>query len=93
MKPHLDSLATALYVRSDDLLKESPQLAPRPPSVGHHAEAQRRGAGHAGGAAGPAGLHLRAAVDPSYPRSPTTSVPVPTDGTWLQQQHGETDQT
>jgi Transposase DDE domain len=34
VKPDLDSLATALYVRSDDLLKESPQLAPWRPPVG-----------------------------------------------------------
>jgi hypothetical protein len=31
---NLDTLATALYVRTDDLLKESPQLAPLRPSVG-----------------------------------------------------------
>jgi hypothetical protein len=30
----LDALATALYVRTDDLLKESPQIAPLRPSVG-----------------------------------------------------------
>jgi hypothetical protein len=30
----LDTLATALYVRTDDLLKESPQLAPCRPEVG-----------------------------------------------------------
>jgi hypothetical protein len=30
----LDTLATALYVKSDDLLKESPQLAPWRPKVG-----------------------------------------------------------
>jgi Transposase DDE domain len=30
----LDTLATALYVRTDDLLKESPQLAPLRPAVG-----------------------------------------------------------
>jgi len=30
----MDTLATALYVRTDDLLKESPQLAPRRPRVG-----------------------------------------------------------
>jgi hypothetical protein len=30
----LDTLATALYVRTDDLLKESPQLAPWRPQVG-----------------------------------------------------------
>jgi Transposase DDE domain len=30
----LDTLATALYVRTDDLLKESPQLAPWRPEVG-----------------------------------------------------------
>jgi hypothetical protein len=30
----IDTLATALYVRTDDLLKQSPQLAPRRPAVG-----------------------------------------------------------
>jgi hypothetical protein len=30
----IDTLATALYVRTDDLLKESPQLAPEGPAVG-----------------------------------------------------------
>jgi hypothetical protein len=31
---NLDTLATALYVKTDDLLKESPQLAPCRPAVG-----------------------------------------------------------
>jgi hypothetical protein len=31
---NLDTLATALYVRTDDLLKESPQLAPYRPAIG-----------------------------------------------------------
>jgi hypothetical protein len=30
----MDTLATALYVRTDDLLKQSPQLAPLRPAVG-----------------------------------------------------------
>jgi hypothetical protein len=34
VKTDLDTLATALYVRTDDLLKESPQLAPWRPAVG-----------------------------------------------------------
>ena len=34
MTTDLDTLATALYVRTDDLLKESPQLAPWRPAVG-----------------------------------------------------------
>lgn len=34
MTPDLDSLATALYVTTDDLLKESPRLAPWRPAVG-----------------------------------------------------------
>jgi hypothetical protein len=34
VKTDLDTLATALYVRTDDLLKESPQLAPRRPAIG-----------------------------------------------------------
>jgi hypothetical protein len=31
---NLDTLATALYVRTDDWLKESPQLAPSRPAIG-----------------------------------------------------------
>ena len=34
MTTNLDTLATALYVRTDDLLKESPQLAPWRPAIG-----------------------------------------------------------
>lgn len=34
MKTELDSLATALYVKTDDLLKDSPHLAPWRPKVG-----------------------------------------------------------
>jgi hypothetical protein len=34
VKPDFDSLATALYVKADDLLKGSPQLAPWRPAVG-----------------------------------------------------------
>ena len=34
MKTELDSLATALYVKTDDLLKDSPQFAPWRPAVG-----------------------------------------------------------
>ena len=34
MKTDLDSLATALHVKADDLLKDSPQLAPWRPEVG-----------------------------------------------------------
>src|SRR5260370_13693536 len=34
VKTDLDTLATALYVRTDDLLKESPQLAPYRPKAG-----------------------------------------------------------
>lgn len=34
MTTELDTLATALYVRTDDLLKESPQLAPWRPATG-----------------------------------------------------------
>ncbi|MDQ0765406.1 hypothetical protein QF027_008041 [Streptomyces canus] len=34
MKTELDTLATALYVKTDDLLKASPHLAPWRPAVG-----------------------------------------------------------
>ncbi|MFB9531787.1 hypothetical protein ACFFRN_34740 [Nonomuraea roseola] len=34
MKTELDSLATALHVKTDDLLKDSPQFAPWRPVVG-----------------------------------------------------------
>ena len=55
----LDTLATALYVRIDDLLKAAPQLAPVAAGGRDRAEADRRRAGHPGGDAGPARLHLR----------------------------------
>ncbi|WP_433661818.1 IS982 family transposase [Nocardia sp. CA-128927] len=38
MTKDLDTLATALYVRTDDLLKTSPELAPRRPRVGFEPE-------------------------------------------------------
>ena len=34
MTTDLDTLATALHVKADDLLKESPQFAPLRPAVG-----------------------------------------------------------
>jgi hypothetical protein len=34
MKTELDSLATALYVKTDDLLNDSPQLVPWRPAAG-----------------------------------------------------------
>ena len=34
MGPDLDTLATALYVTTDDLLIQSPELAPERPAVG-----------------------------------------------------------
>ncbi|MFJ8444459.1 IS982 family transposase, partial [Kitasatospora griseola] len=34
MTTEIDTLATALYVQTDDLLKSSPQLAPWRPKVG-----------------------------------------------------------
>ncbi|MFC5954877.1 IS982 family transposase, partial [Streptomyces pratens] len=34
MKAELDTLATALHVKTDDLLKASPHLAPWRPAVG-----------------------------------------------------------
>ena len=34
MDTDLDTLATALFVKTDDLLKSSPQLAPRRPTAG-----------------------------------------------------------
>jgi len=72
----LDSLATGLYVRTDDLLKASPELAPHRPGVGiaprlSDAELVTLAVMQAS-----ARLHLRAPASPC-PRSPTAPVPVP----------------
>ncbi len=56
MGPDLDTLATALYVRIDDLLAQNPGWAPRRPRGGVRAEAVGYGAGHLGGDLGAAGL-------------------------------------
>ena len=52
MNPDLDTLATALYVRIDDLLAAHPEWAPLRPAVGIAPEAVGRGAGHIGGCCG-----------------------------------------
>ena len=52
----LDTLATAIYVSTDDLLKARPELAPWRPAVGMKPPGQRRGAGHPRGAVGGVGL-------------------------------------
>ena len=49
MDADLDTLATALYVKIDELLKAAPQLAPAA-SGRDHAQADRRRAGLPGGA-------------------------------------------
>ena len=58
MDADLDTLATALYVRSDDLLKAARSGRHGARRSGISPEAQRRRAGHPGGAAGPARVHV-----------------------------------
>lgn len=67
MDADLDTRATALYVKTDDLLKAFPERAPARPKVPDRAEARRGTIGHIGGHAGAAGVYQRdpvAAVRP-----------------------------
>ena len=81
----LDTLATALYVNTDDLLKASPERAPWRPRVGIAPADQRRRAGHPGGDAGPAAVHQRGPLAAPRPRSPAAPVPLPAPAARLQQ--------
>ena len=56
MDADLDTLATALYARVDDVLKDHPELVPWRPKVGIAPKAVRCRAVDAGGVAGVAGL-------------------------------------
>lgn len=67
-----DTLVTALYVKTDDLLREFPERVPARPWIGFRAEDQRRRTGDAGGDAGTGG-------SPARPAGCVT--PAPTCGT------------
>ena len=85
MDADLDTLATALYVTVDDLLQQAPQLAPWRPPVGIPPKRQRRRAGHLGGHAGPARLHLRGPLAALCRPAPAPPVPVSARPVGLQQ--------
>ena len=68
MDADLDTLATALYVTTDDLLKDHPERVPPRPRVGIAPEDHRRRTGHPGGDAGAAGLHQRGPLAALRPR-------------------------
>ena len=68
MDADLDTLATALYVRVDDALKDDPELTPRRPRGSVQPEAVRRRADHPGRAASPGGVRVR---DPLAAPRPT----------------------
>ena len=59
MGPDLDTLATALYVTTDDLLIRHPDLASGAARGGDRPEAFGRGVGHPGGDPGAAALRFR----------------------------------
>ena len=67
MDADLDTLATALYVITDDVLRDHPERRPAASARWDRAEAQRRRAAHAGGVAGVARLHQRDPLDPVRP--------------------------
>src|SRR5216683_472472 len=86
----LDTLATALYARTDDLLKSlpGPQAAAAKDRVGP--ETLRRQADHARGAAGPARVHLRGPLAAVRPQASAAPVPLPAQAAWLQQAAAQT---
>jgi hypothetical protein len=81
----LDTLATALYVRTDDLLKTSPDRAPVRSAVGDQLADHQRRTGHPRGDAGIAGPDQRGPVAALRPRPTTAPVPVPALAAGLQQ--------
>ena len=85
MDADLDTLATALYVTTDDLLKESPQLAPYRPEVGIDPKLSDAELVTLAGHAGLTGVHLRGPVAEARPGSPTAPVPPPATAARLQQ--------
>ena len=85
MDADLDTLATALYVRTDDLLKASPDRAPWRPRVGIAPKISDAELITLGGDAGPARSHQRGPLAALRPRPPAASVPLPAPAVRLQQ--------
>ena len=75
MDADLDTLATALYVTTDDLLRAHPERVPAAPEGRDHAADQRCRDAHPGGDAGAAGLHQRDPVAALCPQAPARHVP------------------
>ncbi len=73
----LDTLATALYVRTDDLLNAAPEWAPWRPAVGIAPRITDAELVNAVGDAGLAGAHQRGALVALRPRSSAAFVSLP----------------
>ena len=73
MDADLDTLATALYVKIDDLLKDAPQLAPWRPAVGIAPKLSDAELVTLAVHAGPARLHLRGPLAALRPRPPAAA--------------------
>ena len=73
----MDTLATALYVTTDDLLKDSPQLAPCRPGVGIDPKLSDAELVTLAVMQALSGVHLRGPLAAARPRSPAAPVPVP----------------
>ena len=77
MKTELDSLATALYVKTDDLLKDSPQLAPWRPAAGTALQLSDAELATLAMMQAILVLYLRGPLAAVRPRSPTAPVSLP----------------
>ena len=84
MDADLDTLATALYVTTDDFLIDNPQHRPWRPKVGYPAPRRRR-TGHPGSAASAARIHLRGAMVALRGQPAARAVPLSADTIGLQQ--------
>ncbi|GAA0375244.1 hypothetical protein Acor_67370 [Acrocarpospora corrugata] len=76
MTKDLNTLATALYVKVDDLLKACPGLAPVAAEDRDRADTQRCRTGDLGGHVDVAGFRLRTALAALCPRRTDRDVPV-----------------
>ncbi len=81
----LDTLATALYVRTDDLLKSSPEWAPWRPKIGIAPKINDAELVTLAVLGGPARAHQRGPLAALCTVTPGASVPLPTQAAWLQQ--------
>ena len=85
MDADLDTLATALYVKTDDLLRMAPQRAPWRPTIGFSPQISDAELVTLAVMQALLGFHQRVPLAPVRHHSPAASVPLPAPTARLQQ--------